>query len=198
MNKKVYLAALHKIWFTHKKLFYTFDKSNNYKDIYNNLDINYLIKIWYTNKQSENIINKKNKLDIKKFNDYIEKLNIKIIDFFDSEYINNLNNIERKPFLYYLRWELTLPWISFIWSRVISNYWKTVIEKIVPSVWKYFTIISWWAYWCDSYSHKIALNNNVKTISIIWTWIDIDYPISNEVYCLSFQFEKNQIHIIFQ
>lgn len=180
MNKKVYLAALHKIWITHKKLFILFEKDNNYEEIYKDLDNKLLIKIWYTSKQSENIIIQKNKLNIEKFIKYILELNIKIIDFFDKNYIKNFHNIERKPFLYYLKWEITLPWISFIWSRIISSYWKNAIEKILPDVGKYFTIISGWAYGCDSYSHKIALSNNIKTISIIWTGIDINYPSVNE------------------
>jgi len=33
--------------------------------------------------------------------------------------------------------------------------------------------------WCDSYAHKIALENSVKTISVFGTWIDIFYPSVN-------------------
>ena len=43
-----------------------------------------------------------------------------------------------------------------------------------------FTIVSWWAAGCDTYAHKYALESGWKTISIIWTWIDQDYPVWNK------------------
>jgi len=180
MNKKVYLAALHKIWITHKKLFLIFKDNNDFESFYKRLSHNKLSVFWFTTKQIDKILIEKSELDINKLDKYISDLNISIVNYFDEEYINNLTNIKNKPFIYYVRWKITLPWISFIWSRTITSYWKKVIENILPDVWKYFTIISWWAYGCDSYSHKIALDNNVTTISIIWTGIDVSYPFSNK------------------
>ncbi len=62
----------------------------------------------------------------------------------------------------------------------MTSYWENVIKNFVPEIGKYFTIISGWAYGCDSFSHEIALKNKTKTISVIWTWIDINYPSTNK------------------
>lgn len=200
MNNEIYLVALHSIWLTHKKLFaifesfsihnYQVDTSNSalgsqfsvfhYKEVFENLSFSFLKKYSIEDDKIDSILEQKSKLELAKLNQKIEGLKIKIITYFDSSYPANLKNIFNPPFLLYVRWNISLPWIAFVGSRGITSYWKNVIEKFVPEVWKYFSIISWWAFGCDSYSHEIALKNGVKTISIIWTWIDIDYPTTNK------------------
>ena len=106
---------------------------------------------------------------------------MKIITIKDKEYPDLLKQIPNIPYLFYLRWKIdNSPKLSIVWTRLISTYWEKVIEKIVWSISKYFVIVSWWAAWCDTKAHTSAINNNSKTISVIWTGIDIDYPVSNK------------------
>ncbi len=180
MNKKYYLAALHKIWFTHKNLFDIFSDNYDYDKVYNNLDYNLLSKFNLTDTKISKILKNKQELDFSGLIEKIDNLWVELIVFGDNKYPDELKNIFNSPYVLYIRWNIKLPWISFIGSRMMTFYWKKIIEKFIPEIWNYFTIISWWAIWCDTYSHKIALNNNIPTISVLWTWIDMSYPSSNK------------------
>ena len=180
MEKKLYLAGLHYLWISQKKFHYLFENSQNYKEFYDNISQDFLRNYWFNQKQIDFILERKTKLKL----DYLEKKllsrEVKIITIFDEEYPDLMKQISNSPFLFYLRWKIdNSPKIAVIWTRNITSYWKTVIQKIIPDLSKYFVIISWGAAWCDTQWHITALDNWNKTISIIWTWIDIDYPTWN-------------------
>lgn len=181
MPEKLYLALLHKIWITQKKLHLIFTEKINYKDFYENLSYTSLKKYWFSDKQIDFFIENKSKFKIENLQKIIEKRSVKIITIFEPEYPEFLKQIPNPPFLFYLRWKIgSWPKIAVVWSRKITEYWKTVTERIVSQISTYFTIISWWAAWCDTKAHKIALENWNITLSIVWTWIDIDYPVENK------------------
>jgi DNA processing protein len=180
MNEKIYLVALHKIWINHRLLFIIFEKTQNYKWFYENISFNLLKKYNLEDAKIENILKNKENLNINDLETKMKDLWVDIFTYFDEEYPKNLKNIFNKPFLLYVRGNIPLPWIAFVGSRNMTSYWKSVIENFIPQVGKYFSIISGWAFGCDSYSHEIALKSNVKTISIIWTGIDKNYPIWNK------------------
>ena len=180
MQKK-YLALLHKIGFTHKILFKIFEKDNwNFEDFYENLSFSNLEKYKIEKIKIEKILEQKKLIDKDKIFQKLYELDVKIITFFDENYPSNLKNIFNPPFLIYYRWDISGNFLAFVGSRTMTSYWKKLIENFVPQVWKYFWIISGWAYGCDFYSHKVALENWIKTISVFWTWIDIFYPSDHE------------------
>jgi DNA processing protein len=181
MEKKIYLAWLHYIWISQKKLHQIFENSQNYKEIYDNISNSFLICNWFNNNQIEYILEKKSKLKLNYLEKKLSDRGVKIITFFDNNYPDLLKQISNPPYLFYLRWKIdNSPKIAVIWARNITSYWKTIIQKIIPDLSKYFVIISWGAAWCDTQWHIVALDNWNKTISVIWTWIDIDYPIWNK------------------
>ena len=181
MNEKNYLALLHKIWLSHKKLHFIFKDNCNFSDFYNSISSDLLKKYCFTPKQIDLILNNKIKYNIAMIEKTLKSREVKVITFFDINYPEILKNIPNPPFLFYLRWKIdSSPKIAVVWSRNITNYWKDIISDIVWPLSSYFTIVSWGAAWCDSFSHKIALNNENTTISVIWTWIDVDYPINNK------------------
>lgn len=179
--KKIYLVWLHYIWFTHKKLHKIFEHKKNYKEVFNKIDYSFLKLNNFNDNQTKFILEKYKNIKLDFLLKKLENRNVKVITFDNEDYPDNLKNIFNPPFLFYLRWEIdNSPKISIVGSRKISNYWEKVIENISPGLSKYFSIVSGWAAWCDTKAHKEALKNNSKTISIIWTWIDIDYPIENQ------------------
>lgn len=180
MNKKIYLVALHQIWLTHKNLFEIFSKNQNYKDFYDWINFDILNKYNIKHDKILKILTRKKQIKIIDIENKLNYNNVWVYDYYDEKYPLELRHIFNPPFLFYLRWTITNNNIAFIWSRSISLYWKRIIEYFVPKVWKYFSIVSWWASWCDSYSHRLALDNNINTLSILWTWIDINYPSSNK------------------
>ncbi|MDD2907404.1 MAG: DNA-processing protein DprA [Candidatus Gracilibacteria bacterium] len=180
MNEKVYLVALHKIGIEHKKLFTLFSVKQNYKQFYDDLSYDTLSKIGYKTQKIENILKYKSEIDFLELEQKISALGVKIITFLDDDYPFFLKNIFNIPFLLYVRGDIILPGFAFIGSRNITSYGKNIIENFVPEIGKYFTIISGGAFGCDSYSHEIAIENDIKTISVIGTGIDINYPVGNK------------------
>ena len=179
--EKIYLAWLHYVWFTHKKLFTIFEEKENYREVFENIDYKYLKEIWFLDKQIEVILERYNKLNLDFLVSKLEKRNARIVTIFDEEYPENLKNIANPPFLFYIRWKIdNSPKLAIIWARKISSYWNKIIEELTPDLIKYFVIVSGWAAGCDTKAHIEAIKNNWKTISIIWTWIDQDYPVWNE------------------
>lgn len=180
MQKK-YLALLHSIGLNHKNLFDIFpEKNGDFKSFFENLNYEKLKKFKIIGSKISKILENKEKLKTEDIFKKIDNLNVKIITFFDEDYPENLKNIFNPPFLIYFRWDISGNFLAFVGSRKMTSYWKKIIENFVPKVWKYFWIISGWAFWCDFYSHKIALENNIKTIAVFWTWIDVFYPFEHK------------------
>lgn len=180
-EEKYYLALLHKIWISHKKLHIIFNYNCNYKSFYDNLSWNSLLKYWFTENQINFILNNKNNIKLDKVINILKQRKVSIVTVKDNDFPDSLKQIPNIPFLIYLRWVINYsPKIAVVWTRSITSYWKDAIENIVWEVSNFFTIVSWWASWCDTKAHEIAVNHNNKTISIIWTWIDIDYPVYNK------------------
>lgn len=181
MDEKLYLAMLHKIWISHNKFHQIFKNNSNYKEFYQNLSSNNLSFFWFLPKQIEFILENKNKYKLSDLEKILNNRQVKIITINDKLYPDFLKQIPNIPYLFYLRWNIdNSPKIAVVWSRKITSYWQNAIDKIVWNISLYFTIVSGWAAWCDTAAHVSALNNWNKTISIIWTWIDIDYPVNNK------------------
>lgn len=180
MEEKIYLALLHTLWFSHRKLHEIFAKKQNYKEFYDNLSQEFLWKYKLTEKLISTILERNKKYNIEFIKKNISNRGVEIITVFDYNYPEELLHISQVPFVIYLRWTLdSSQKFSVVWTRKISSYGKKIIETIIPDISKYFVIVSGWAAWCDTHAHKITLNAWNKTFSVIWTWIDQDYPTGN-------------------
>ncbi len=182
MEEKLYLAWLHSIWISQKKMHAIFSNGSHYKDFYEKLSPLALKLYHFSDIQIQWILERKQKLNLKKIDEKIKERWASIITYNDQEYPEFLKEIPNKPYIFYLRWEIdNTPKISVVWTRKITQYGMKVIENIVPGLSKYFVIVSWWAAGCDTEAHKCCLSLNHKTISVIWTWIDVDYPTGNKI-----------------
>ena len=157
-----------------------------------------LKKIW----EREDSINKffeiKNNISLEKQKIFLDKYSAKIIFFDDDNFPKNLKNISDSPIFLYVQWEILeedFSSIAVVWARKISHYWKEIIKKFIPVLSKKLTIISWLALWIDGLSHLEALNSWWRTIWVIWSWLDVIYPIENS-YIYRKILEKNQWAII--
>ena len=181
MWEKLYLVMLHKIWISHKYFHIIFKTNSNYKNFYENIWSKNLKSFWFWDKQICFILENKNKYSFLYLEKKLDERNVRIVTILDEEYPEYLKEIPNPPYLFYIRWKINnLPKISVVWARRITSYWENAIEKIVSNISNNFIIVSGWATWCDTAAHICALNNWNKTISIIWTWIDIDYPVDNK------------------
>ena len=180
MSELIYLACLHSLWISQRKLLQIFENKDNYKEFYEKLNYQSL-KPFLWEKEVTSVLWKLEKIIPEQIAKIIKEKSVEIVTIKDPKYPELLKQIANPPYLFYIRWLIdNSPKIVIIWSRSMTSYGKRAIEKLVPWLSKYFTIVSWWAFWCDSEAHLQTLKNNWKTIAVIWTWIDLDYPIQNK------------------
>jgi DNA processing protein len=149
--------------------------------LFENLCLEVLESFWFSEKQALSILQRKKEVKLEILEKKLQQRNVRIITIHDTTYPSSLKQISNSPYLFYLRWEIDdIPKISVVWSRKMTSYWDILIEKIVWDISKYFMIVSGWAAGCDTKSHEVALSKWNKTLSVIGTWIDIDYPVGNK------------------
>lgn len=181
-NEKIYLCLLHKIWINHNKLQEIFKTNKNYKDFFDKITKQTLKNNNFNENQIINILKNIKNIKIEKINEILIKNEIKIITNYENDYPSELYNIFNPPYFIYLKGQIYKDnKIAIVWTREITEYWVKVTKNITKDLVNNFTIVSWWASWCDSIAHISAFENNWKTIAIIWTWIDICYPKTNKL-----------------
>ena len=180
-SKNIYFALLHNIWLTHKKLFEIYDDYEDPKIIYNWITKEFLKKYKFLEKQIEKILINLETIKKRDIEKYLEKYGAYVLMHNDPDYPEVLNHISNPPFLMYVQWKIdNSPKFSIVGSRKITSYGQKCIDYIVPAIWKYFEIVSWWALGCDTKAHKTALENGLKTIVVVWTWLAECYPTGNK------------------
>lgn len=130
------------------------------------------------------IFNLKYKKDLEKYEEYINKNNIKLITIFDKEYPQNLKKIYDKPIILFAKGNIELlqkGGIAIVGSRNCSNYGRITAQKIAYDLAKKdICIISGLAKGIDKYSHVGALKAEGDTIAVIGSGLDYIYPSENK------------------
>ncbi|MDU6791802.1 MAG: DNA-processing protein DprA, partial [Anaerococcus sp.] len=108
----------------------------------------------------------------------------KICTIFDKNYPINLSFIDDRPALFYYKGKIEKEdknAIAFVGARKCTDYGKWSCKKIVEGF-KDTNIrtVSGLAYGIDAISHKVSLENNIKTIGVIGSGLDIIYPKANK------------------
>lgn len=152
--------------------------SLNFRELFKS---NYLEKI-IPKSQIAKIFNyDKNKLENLK--NYCTNNGIKIITYLDKEYPERLKFIDNFPRVLYIKGEFKeedFISVGIVGSRKYSSYGKVVVEYLVDNLKEQnATIISGMAYGIDALSHTRALKNNMRTIAVLGSGIDVIYPKAN-------------------
>lgn len=138
----------------------------------------------FTKEEKVKILNAKNKENLYKYSQYINKNKIEIITINDKEYPNKLKNINKMPIVLYTignKELLNTKSIAVVGSRNCSEYGKTMSQAFSYLLANNkFTIVSGMALGIDTYAHTGALLANGNTIAVIGTGIDLIYPKENE------------------
>lgn len=146
--------------------------------------VEYLEENILTKRSYERLMEKSSdfKLIIEKINEKITSIGVKVITILDDDYPESLRYIEDPPSLLYVKGNLNIynP-LAFVGARSHSSYGNMAVNKIIDAISSFdFTIVSGMAYGIDSLSHKRALLNNLNTIAVLGTGIDVVYPKSNK------------------
>lgn len=110
-----------------------------------------------------------------------EKYNI--VTSIDAEYPEKLKYIENYPRVLYYVGDFSLTGgnlLALVGARKCTDYARWAINYLMKDLSDYdFTIVSGLAAGVDALSHRAAIENGLKTIGVLGTGIDIEYPSSN-------------------
>lgn len=116
--------------------------------------------------------------------DFIKKNNIKALFYTNPDYPARLLNCEDGPLLLYYKGnaDLNVPRvIGFVGTRKATHQGKVICERMIKGLSsKAVLVVSGLAYGIDSYSHKAALDENLKTVGVLGHGLDRVYPSQNK------------------
>lgn len=133
----------------------------------------------------EGFLEFRNKFDLK---DYLNKLNKKNVQFLtveDNNYPKNLKQIQDPPIVLFVKGDFSgIDWsksIAIVGTRRITSYGREVTENLASVLCANgFNIVSGLALGVDAVSHKMAVENNGKTIAVLGCGVDCCYPRENQ------------------
>lgn len=137
----------------------------------------------------DEMLQKRNMSLIAKYEEYMKKNNIKMINITDSEYPEKLRNIYNPPISLFIKGDSNLLKeysIGIIGCREASKYGLNVAKKMAYDLAsENIVIVSGMAKGIDGMAHRGALTakGKAKTIAVLGSGVDYPYPKENfEIY----------------
>ncbi len=136
-------------------------------------------------KKAEKFLALRDKIDLEKTFEEIEKRGINVLTFDDSKYPYMLKQIHNPPMVLYYKGDLFScnleRTVAFVGSRKASSNGKDSVKSIIKDFQGTdICIVSGLAEGIDATSHRSAIENNLKTIGVIASGFDYKYPSSNK------------------
>ena len=136
-------------------------------------------------KKAENFLRLRDKVNIDKAVEEVEKRGINYFVFEDEKYPYMLKNIDNPPSVLYYKGDLKScnleRTLAVVGSRRATRYAKEALEKIISEFQNTdICIVSGLATGIDTTAHVAALDNNLKTIGVIASGFDYTYPAANK------------------
>ena len=135
-------------------------------------------------KKVEMFLKLRDKLDLDKTFEEVEKRGINVITFDDDRYPYMLRQIHNPPIVLYYKGDLfscnLARTVAFVGSRRASTNGKDSVKSIIKDFYGTdICIVSGLAEGIDAASHRAAIENGLKTIGVIASGFDFKYPSSN-------------------
>lgn len=109
-----------------------------------------------------------------------DKQGVELLFYTDKNYPNRLKQLYDSPVLMYYKGKAelnTLRTVAIVGTRQSTEYGKQTTEHIIQELSQYNPlIVSGLAYGIDIVAHKACLKNNVPTIGVMASGIDLIYP----------------------
>ncbi|MEW6608845.1 MAG: DNA-processing protein DprA [bacterium] len=136
------------------------------------------------NQIATSIVEQKDKVEINRELEKIEKEGVNILTLNSEEYPKNLKSIYDPPPVLYVKGEMRTQdrlAIAMVGSRAATTYGKTIAYRLAQElVQSGFTIVSGLARGIDVASHRGAIETKGRTIAVLGCGIDIIYPLENK------------------
>ena len=138
-----------------------------------------------TSRQISDFLKLRNQTNPDECLEYIQKKNIKFLNYTDTNYPKLLRQIYNPPMTLFYKGDLSRcnfdRTIAVVGSRKASEAAKTVLTKILSDFkGTDICIVSGLALGIDSCAHKAAVNNGISTIGVIASGFDYIYPTQNK------------------
>lgn len=115
---------------------------------------------------------------------YAQKHRIEIIHLFDTSYPYRLSQCDDAPLILYKKGVASLNplrAVSIVGTRRATAYGKQCVDELVHGMkGDNLQIISGLAIGIDSFAHRAALQNDLQTIAILGTGLNVIYPAINK------------------
>ncbi|HUS01611.1 MAG TPA: DNA-processing protein DprA [Chitinophagaceae bacterium] len=115
---------------------------------------------------------------------FIEKYKITPLFITDKNYPQRLLNCYDSPIMLYYRGNADLNQpkvVAIVGTRNNNEYGKAICEKLVEDLAvENILIVSGLAFGIDTYAHKAALRNDMKTVAVLAHGLDRIYPTQNK------------------
>ncbi|MEI6124280.1 MAG: DNA-processing protein DprA [Bacteroidota bacterium] len=115
--------------------------------------------------------------------EFVERFKIACSFYTDEDYPNRLKQCVDGPMMIYFKGNANLnapKIISIVGTRSATEYGRECCQKIVEGLTDMdVLVVSGLAYGIDTYAHKEALKNNLKTLGVLAHGIDRIYPEAN-------------------
>ena len=132
---------------------------------------------------SNQVLNKKYRTNLDKYEQYMKKNGIELIHIYDKYYPEKLKDLYDKPIVLFVKGNkeiLNSFSLAIIGCREYSKYGEEVTKEITEQITKNGIVtISGLARGIDSIAHKATIDARGKTIAVIGSPIDNIYPAEN-------------------
>lgn len=112
-----------------------------------------------------------------------EKNNVRLLFFTDKSYPSRLKQINDAPSLLYVKGNVNFEnskTVGIVGTRQSTDYGKNCVEELVEGLIPHgVLIISGLAYGIDIQAHKQAIKNNLPTVGVLGSGIDVIYPMAH-------------------
>jgi DNA processing protein len=109
-----------------------------------------------------------------------EKENVDLIFFTDKTYPSRLKQVNDAPSLLYVKGKIDFEnpkTVGIVGTRKATNYGKECVEELVKNLALHKPlIVSGLAYGIDIHAHKHAIKNDLPTIGVMGSGMDVIYP----------------------
>ncbi|MEZ4674686.1 MAG: DNA-processing protein DprA [Caldilineaceae bacterium] len=130
-----------------------------------------------------NLLQARRELDLLEEWQRAEKLNVTVLTWDDTEYPNNLREVDNPPPVLYVRGQLTVQdtvAIAIVGTRRASAYGREVAHMAATEfAHNQVTVVSGLALGVDAIAHKAALSANGRTVAVLGSGVDQLYPAQN-------------------
>jgi DNA processing protein len=109
-----------------------------------------------------------------------EKDNVQLVFFTDKKYPSRLKQINDAPSLLYIKGEIDFEnpkTIGIVGTRKATAYGRTCVEELLKDIAIHNPlIVSGLAYGIDIHAHKYAVKNQLATLGVMGSGMDVIYP----------------------